>query len=329
MSAEKPRRLGRGLEALLGSAAAPLREQREQREARDATTTGAAASPAPDHRGTPLSLAVSSIRANPFQPRREFDPAELAELEASLKTNGLLQPVTVRPVAKEPGRYELVAGERRLRAATRLGWTEIPALVREFDDRAMLTLALVENLQRADLNPIDEAAGVRRLLDEFGLTQQQVADALGKDRSTIANLIRVLALPAGVQALIGSGQLSLGHARALLTVADTRLLLQLAKQAVDEGWSVREVERRAREASTRSPSKGGRPARDSGSTSAGTNSPGAAIREANDALRKYLQTPATIQMDASGKGSLTLNFYSQDDLQRLLELILRTHWSAE
>ena len=323
MSTEKPRRLGRGLEALLGSAAAPTREQREVRD--PSTTTSP---PSPDHRGTPLSLAVASIRANPFQPRREFKPEELAELEASLKTNGLLQPVTVRPVAKEPGRYELVAGERRLRAAMRLGWTEIPALVREFDDRAMLTLALVENLQRADLNPIDEAAGVRRLLDEFGLTQQQVADALGKDRSTIANLIRVLALPAGVQALIGSGELSLGHARALLTVADTRLLLQLAKQAVEEGWSVREVERRTRDATTRSPSKGGRPARESAAAVTG-GAPGAAIREANDALRKYLQTPATIQMDASGKGSLTLNFYSQDDLQRLLELILRTRWSTE
>jgi ParB family chromosome partitioning protein len=323
VSAEKPRRLGRGLEALLGSAAAPPREG-----AREAASQAPAAPPQ-EPRGTPLSLAVANIRPNPFQPRREFKPEELAELEASLKANGLLQPVTVRPLAGEAGRYELVAGERRLRAATRLGWTEIPALVREFDDRAMLTLALVENLQRADLNPIDEAVGVRRLIDEFGLTQQQVAEVLGKDRSTIANLIRVLALPAGVQSLISGGQLSLGHARALLTVADTRLLLQLAKQSVDEGWSVREVERRARDATARTPSKGGRPARDGGAAPAGAPSTGAAVREASDALRKYLQTPAAIQMDASGKGNITLSFYSQDDLQRLLELILRTRWSME
>ena len=326
MSAEKPRRLGRGLEALLGAAAAPRADARA--DARDGAVSPALASNA-SLRGTPLSLDVASIRANPFQPRREFKPEELAELEASLRTNGLLQPVTVRAVANTPGRYELVAGERRLRAATRLGWTEIPALVREVDDRAMLTLALVENLQRADLNPIDEALGVRRLIDEFGLTQQQVAEVLGKDRSTVANLIRVLALPAGVQTLISSGQLSLGHARALLTIADTRLLLHLAREAVEAGWSVREVERRARETSARTPSKGGRPARVPSPPTSAPSGSGSVISQANDALRKYLQTPATIQMDASGKGTLTLNFYSQDDLQRLLELILRTAWSAE
>lgn len=324
MSAEKPRRLGRGLEALLGSAAAPPREPTASRVA---PAPSAPAAPPPEPRGTPLSLAITAIRPNPFQPRREFKPEELAELEASLKANGLLQPVTVREVAGQPGRYELVAGERRLRAATRLGWSEIPALVRDFDDKAMLTLALVENLQRADLNPIDEATGVRRLIDEFGLTQQQVADVLGKDRSTIANLIRVLALPAGVQTLISGGQLSLGHARALLTVADTRLLVQLAKEAVDEGWSVREVERRAREATARQPAKGGRPAKEPAPTGGGSTQ--AVVREASDALRKYLQTPAAIQLDSAGKGTITLNFYSTEDLQRLLELILRTRWSVE
>ncbi len=328
MSAEKPRRLGRGLEALLGGASTPAREGSRE-GSRDASAAAAAPAAPLESRGTPLSLPVASIRPNPFQPRREFKPEELAELEASLKANGLLQPVTVRAVANEPGRYELVAGERRLRAASRLGWTEIPALLRDFDDRAMLTLALVENLQRADLNPIDEAVGVRRLIEEFGLTQQQAAEVLGKDRSTIANLIRVLALPAGVQSLIGGGQLSLGHARALLTVADTRLLLQLAKQAVDEAWSVREVERRAREATTREPSKGGRPSRDATPAAGREPSAGAAVREASDALRKYLQTPAAIQLDANGRGNITLSFYSQDDLQRLLELILRTRWSTE
>lgn len=322
MSVEKPRRLGRGLEALLGSAAASRDSNR-----------GGSSPPAPaqsgESRGVPLSLAVANIQPNPFQPRREFKPEELAELEASLKANGLLQPVTVRAVAGHAGHYELVAGERRLRAAVRLGWTEIPALVREFDDQAMLTLALVENLQRADLNPIDEAVGVRRLLEEFGLTQQQVADALGKDRSTIANLIRVLALPSGVQALISSSQLSLGHARALLTVADTRLLLQLARQAVDEGWSVREVERRSREAVARTPSKGGRPAREVSPSPAPGGTANAAVREASDALRKYLQTPATIQMDVTGRGTISLNFYSSDDLQRVLELVLHTRWTTD
>src|SRR5438067_2257824 len=168
MSTEKPRRLGRGLEALLAT-----------RRSADESRT--------DPVGTLRTLAVGQIRPNPYQPRQEFRPEELADLEASLKNNGLLQPITVRPAAG--GGYELIAGERRYRAATRLGWTEIPALVKEIDDQTLLTLALVENLQRADLNPIEEAEGYQRLIADFELTQQQVADAVGKDRSTITNML--------------------------------------------------------------------------------------------------------------------------------------------
>ena len=151
MSTEKPRRLGRGLEALIAGA------------------TSAAGGPPSDLQ----RIAISRVRQNPFQPRRHFPEAELAELEASLKQSGLLQPITVR---RQGDAYELIAGERRLRAATRLGWEEISAIVRDFDDRTMLVLALVENLQRSNLNPIEEARGYRRLIDEFRLTQQQVAD---------------------------------------------------------------------------------------------------------------------------------------------------------
>ena len=165
-------------------------------------------------------LPISQIRANPYQPRQEFRPEDLADLEASLRANGLLQPITVRPAPNGSG-FELIAGERRFRAATRLGWTEIPAIVRETDDRTLLTLAMVENLQRADLDPIEEADGYHRLMEEFDLSQQEVADVVGKDRSTVANALRLRQLPAAVRRLLQEKQMSAGHARALLA-ADNR-----------------------------------------------------------------------------------------------------------
>src|SRR5438132_4105426 len=193
-----PRRLGRGLEALIPGGLG----------------TGAGAAPASDLQRVP----IARIRPNPYQPRRTFDPAELAELEASLKASGLLQPITVR---RKGDAFELITGERRLRAATNIGWTEIQAVVRDFDEQTMLVLALVENLQRTDLNAIEEARGYRRLLDEFSLTQQQVADAVGKDRTTVTNLLRVLTLPEPVRDMVERGILSPGHARALLALAES------------------------------------------------------------------------------------------------------------
>ena len=340
MSQEKPRRLGRGLEALLGAAAAPSRELREAsaiRHATPATLVEGADNPlvdgAREHtgaRGESRTIAIANIRANPYQPRRDFRPDELASLEGSLRANGLLQPVTVRPLAGDSQRFELVAGERRLRAAARLGWSEIPALVRVVDDRAMLTLALVENLQRADLNPIDEAVGVQRLIEEFGLSQQQVAEALGKDRSTITNLLRVLALPDGVRRLLQDGKLALGHARALLMVSDVRALLALARETVEEGLSVREVERRARAGSVLSSSKGGRSRKTKSGRPASTSSSAstAATKQAADALRRYLQTDVGISGDTS-RGEVRLSFYSAEDLHRLMGLILRASWGSE
>src|SRR5690242_16029565 len=184
MSAEKPRRLGRGLEALIGSTQSTTVSISELQR-----------------------IPTSRIRPNPFQPRREFDPAALAELEASIKANGLLQPVTVR---RKGDSYELIAGERRLRAVRNLDWKDVPAVVRDFDDQALLVLALVENLQRADLNAVEEARGYQRLLGEFSLTHQEVADAVGKDRTTVTNLLRVLTLPEHVQQLVSEGKLSAG-----------------------------------------------------------------------------------------------------------------------
>ncbi len=308
MSADAPRRLGRGLEALISTA----RQQREPASLEE--QPGSASSEL-------QRIRIADISPNHFQPRRTFTEAELSELEASLRTNGLLQPITVRP--KGQGRWELVAGERRLRAATRLGWREIPAVVRDFDDRAMLTLALVENLQRSDLNALEEAEGYQRLIDEFGLTQQQVAEAVGKDRTTITNLLRVLTLPPSIRSMVEQGLLSTGHARALLAVRDPRLQQELATEVVAKQLSVRQTEARAR-GDVDGETPRGKPSGARGNTSTAPSARPAdpAIRRVEEQFRRRLQTDVSIQQTGDGKGTLRIAFYSSDDLERLLDLML-------
>lgn len=299
---DKPRRLGRGLEALIAGAGS-------------SGPAGGAAGIAEAAVSPLRSIPIRDIRPNPFQPRRDFRPEELTELENSIRASGLLQPVTVR--AHATGGYELVAGERRFRAASRLGWTEIPALVKTLDDREMLTLALIENLQRADLNPLDEALGFQRLIEEFTLTQQQVADAVGKDRSTVANLLRVLQLPDGIKRLVRDGVISLGHARALLAMPNERLMLDTAKLIVDRGLSVREAERIAQEA---------RPADErpkaTRAADRGRDAHAAELRRLTEMLRRHLQTDVRLNVEGDSKGDISIRFYSADDLHRLLEVIL-------
>ena len=292
MSTEKPRRLGRGLEALIGS-------------------TQTANVPASELQ----RIAPSRIKPNPYQPRREFDPVALAELEASIRSNGLLQPITVR---RKGDSYELVAGERRLRAVTNLQWKEIPAVVRDFDDQTLLVLALVENLQRSDLNALEEARGYQRLLGEFSLTHQEVAEAVGKDRSTITNLLRVLTLPDSIQQLVESGKLSAGHARALAGIADEDAIV-IANQIVADGLSVRQTEQRVR--IKRNGSDQPRSEIPRSLTPARKRDP--ALRQIEDQLRHYLQTDVQIELNGDSKGTLRMSFYSADDLERLLELIFR------
>jgi ParB family chromosome partitioning protein len=268
---------------------------------------------------------MARIRPNPFQPRREFDKAELAELESSLKASGLLQPITVR---HRGDAFELIAGERRYRAATNLGWTEITAIVRDFDDRTMLVLALVENLQRTNLNAVEEARGYRRLIDDFGLTQQQVADAVGKDRTTVTNLLRVLTLPEAVQAMVEGGELSSGHARALLALAPQHSAVELAKEAASSGMSVRALEQRVRELNAptvEQPTSGARGIehRRGGKPEAPTPDP--AVRQIEDQLRAYLQTDVRLRVGDGNRGVIEMTFYSNDDLERVLDLILREH----
>ena len=321
MSTEKPRRLGRGLEALLATTPQPIAHSGALRGDSGSTGTASAAAEPADHI---QRIPVTQIRPNPYQPRRDFRAEDLAELEASLRTSGLLQPITVRKMGSDS--YELILGERRLRAATKIGWTEIPAVVkesREVDERTLLTLALVENLQRADLNPLDEAQGYKRLTEEFGLTQQQIADAVGKDRSTIANFLRVLSLPNPVRQMLSEGLITLGHARALLSLLDDRRMLEFANEAVAKQLSVREVERRVREANE--PAK----AADAQQTRTRLPSlpePGTQgnpeLRRIEDQLRRHLQTDVHLVLTGKEKGVLRIGFYSSDDLERVLDLIL-------
>jgi ParB family transcriptional regulator, chromosome partitioning protein len=301
--ADKPRRLGRGLEALIG-AAPPVTAQPVSTPAGDAES----APPASPFRVVP----IDHIKPNPFQPRQDFREEDLAELQASIAASGLLQPITVRAAGDG---FELVAGERRLRAATRLGWTEIPAIVKEYDDRALLTLALVENLQRADLNAVEEADGYSRLIAEFRLTQQEVAAIVGKDRSTVANALRLLKLPPPIRAMLQAGNLSVGHARALLAMQSERVMVDLAREIVAKNLSVRDVERRVKQSAAPerqpsvAPATNGRSART------------AEIRQLTDRLRRRLQTDVTVRIDEKDRGQLRITFYSADDLNRLIELI--------
>ena len=284
------KRLGRGLEALLGPVS------REQ----------AAAS------GALRELPVTAVRRNPFQPRTHFDPAELTDLARSIEASGLLQPIVVRSAAG--GTYELIAGERRWRAVQQLGWASVPAVLKEADDRTLLTLALVENLQRDDLSPIDEAVGYQRLLDEFAVPQQELARIVGRDRSTVANMLRLLKLPEAVRALVHEKKLTEGHARALLALENPSSMERVATEAVAGGWSVRELEARVR--GDRPPS-----ARRKAAGPEARN-PGADVRRVEEALRQRLGTDVRVTAKRRGRGLVTLSYYSNDDLARLLELIL-------
>jgi ParB family chromosome partitioning protein len=304
-NSDKSRRLGRGLSALISSAqAAPL-----------------VASPsAPDSQEPFRQLRLDQIVPNPRQPRREFSETELQELQLSLQTSGLLQPIAVRP--RSDGRFELIAGERRFRAASRLGWTTIPAVVRDVSDEQLLSLALVENLQREDLNPIEEAVGYRQLINEFGLAHQQVAQAVGKDRSTVTNALRLLSLPDEVQLLVRDGSLTLGHARALLGLPPGTSLSELARKVVAQRLSVREVERLVQEA---------KPAvkRNRDAENQLTVSDVPEVRRLTDRLRRFLQTDVAVHVDSAGRGEVRIRFYSADDFSRVFELMTRSSKDAD
>lgn len=279
------RRLGRGLEALLG----PVGKTEAEAQ------------------GALQELPVGAIRPNPYQPRSRLDEPQFQELVASMETAGLLQPVVVR---RHLDGYQLIAGERRWRAAQKLGWPRIPAIIKDADDRTLLTLALIENLQRDNLSSIEEATSYQRLIDEFQLSQAEIARLVGRERSTVANALRLLKLPPDVAQLVDEGKLSEGHARALLGLTDRNQIAKLAQTAISEGWSVREVETKVR---------GVRPA---GSRRNAARTVSSAHRRVEEVLRQRLGTDVRVTAKRKGRGMIAISYYSDDDLARALELIL-------
>ncbi|HEY0334882.1 MAG TPA: ParB/RepB/Spo0J family partition protein [Stenotrophomonas sp.] len=310
MSTSKPnpakkRGLGRGLEALLGPKAAA------------ALPTQMLADPA----GEPQSgeilrhLPVGQLQPGKYQPRREMDEAKLAELSESIKAQGVIQPIVVRELSA--GRFEIVAGERRWRASQLAGLAEIPVVVRDLDDRTVIAMALIENIQREDLNPLEEAQALQRLIDEFSLTHAEAAEAVGRSRASVSNLLRLLELPVAIRVLLESRRLEMGHARALLTLAP-ELASRLAQEAADQGWSVREVEHRAQQfAAGKVPGalrKANAPVRVPQQ---------ADIASLENELSESLGTKVAISHGRGGKGKLVIHYTDLDTLDGVLEKLRR------
>jgi ParB family chromosome partitioning protein len=257
-------------------------------------------------------IRLSAIVPNPLQPRRVFTEEELRDLAASIRENGLLQPLVVRTAPGTTDRYQLVAGERRFRAVSSLGWEDVPVLVREASDETLLVLALVENLQREELNPLEEAEGYKALVDQFGMSQSDVARAMGKDRSTVANLLRLLNLPPSVRKLLESGELSMGHARALLAVEDSVRAGELARAAAKEGWSVRQVEQKVSEVVSAGVKK---------KKSRSPKAPDPVVRALEEALQEALSTRVAIKQGRKGKGLIEITYHGSEDFERVFELV--------
>lgn len=285
MAEKKKRGLGTGMSALFGE-------------------PETAAAPAEGETAPPTMLPLSRVEPRDDQPRKQFDPSALEELAESIRTYGMLQPITVRPL--DSGYYQIIAGERRWRAARLAGLREVPVNIVEADDKLSAELALVENLQRRDLNPLEEANGYRRLMQDYGLTQEEVAERVQKSRPAVANALRLLALDRDVLELVEQGSLSAGHARALLAVADPAARLSAAREAVEKGLSVRQVEQLAKAAAPKKPAP-------KKPVPAGVDY----AKETAQALTEAMGR----QVKLSGQGptgTITLSFYSADDRERLI-----------
>ena len=281
MATKKKSGLGKGLESLMGEANAEV---------------GAA----PE-----ATLPLSKIKPNPNQPRKNFDKDQLAELADSIKKNGILQPILVRSKGKS---YEIVAGERRYQAAKLAGVKEVPVLIRDIDDKEVFQLALIENLQRSDLNPIEEAQGYQKLLDDNGLTQEELGQALSKSRSAIANTLRLLDLPREVQNLMANGSLTAGHARAILAVPTEEGRIKLAKKVVDEKLSVRQTENLAPLYSVSNDQRTPRPATPK------------SYKRAARLLKNSLGTPVRVRA-VRGRNKIEIEFMDEEDLERIVTTI--------
>jgi ParB family chromosome partitioning protein len=256
-------------------------------------------------------LSIDAIVPNPFQPREEFDEGGIAALADSIEQVGVLQPILVRPAADG---YQLIAGERRWRAARQAGLTVIPAIVREVRDVSALEHAVIENLHRQDLNALEEAAAYQQLIDDFGFTQEALAQRVGKSRPAVANTLRLLKLPPAIQGLLIDGRLAAAHARALLGVEDRVEQQRLAELAVAEGWSVRQVEEAVKEGAPAAPKAPGQP------PEPGTTRP-AALLELEELLSAHLDTRVAVQTGAK-RGKIVIEFADLDDLERLYRIII-------
>jgi ParB family transcriptional regulator, chromosome partitioning protein len=299
MSAPKRNVLGRGLAALIPGAPPPA--------------TAAGPSPIRTTDGT-RTIAIEEIHPSPGQPRHHFDDARLDELAASIRVQGIIQPLIVR--ARPDGGYELIAGERRWRAAQRAGLHQVPAVVRDVAPTQAFEMALVENLQREDLNPLEEAAGYHRLIEEFGYTQEQLSDRVGKDRSTVANSLRLLRLPESVRGLLAEGRLSMGHARALLGLEVAAAMEKMARKIVASELSVRRVEELVRR--SRDDSKAPGPA------ASGSGTPSTSARDLAMRLTRTLGTRVEVLEVGKERGQIAIHYHSLDQLDGLLERLMQS-----
>jgi ParB family chromosome partitioning protein len=288
----KKRGLGRGLEALLGPKAAA------QAPMLQATATD-----------TLHSLPLNALAPGKYQPRKRMDQDKLAELSESIRAQGVIQPIVVRDLGGK--RYEIIAGERRWRASQLAGLSEIPVVIRQVDDRTVVAMALIENIQREDLNPLEEAQALQRLIDEFDLTHAQAAEAVGRSRAAVSNLLRLLDLPADIRTLVETGALEMGHARALLPLT-APAAIALARQAAELGWSVREVEHRVQLLST-----GKVPATKKKTN--GKTKPQADIAALERELSEALGTRVGVLHGRAGKGRLVIHYSDLDTLEGVLE----------
>ncbi len=274
--------------------------------------------------GRVADLDVETIRPNPYQPRQDFDDTALDELAASIRQLGIIQPITVRALGE--GRFEIISGERRLRAAKRAGLGRIPAYVREADTEAMLEMAIVENIQRENLNPVEVALGYHRLLDECGLTQEEVAKKVSKSRSAVANTLRLLKLPPAVLASLRDGTLTGGHARMLVSIEDEEAQGELHARIVEKGLSVRQVEELVRQYRRRLEQKEGGQAKEAATEAAAAldapSRDALGVEDVTARLRDRLATQVAIRHKDGGGGRIEITYYSADDLERVLDLLL-------
>jgi ParB family chromosome partitioning protein len=300
MSTEKRNALGKGLSALLNDSASVNP---------DKNNSGVASSPEVNSMGSVNEIKITEIAVNPFQPRTDFDEQALQELSDSIKLQGLIQPITVRRVNAHS--YQLISGERRLRASKLAGLTQIPAYVRTANDQQMLEMALIENIQRENLNAIEVALSFQRMIDECSLKQEELGDRVSKNRSTVTNYLRLLKLPPAIQASIRDGQLTMGHARALITVDDPAKQLFIHQHIIKEGLSVRKVEELVREMQRVPVKKEGKQPEPIPYH----------MQKIEDDLASKFSTRVKLKVNGKGNGSIEIPFLSEDDLGRILEML--------